>query len=181
VVVALDHEDNANTERAKERWLRALWDAGLNIYVAVWEGEDVGGPKGIDDLVHAGGKLRIRRAFFIPAEIGQSRRPRPGHLSGAVEQGSNLEEVRSLTTRTVEDFLGHPRGNQGKALLVSTSPGVGETTAVASAIYKSGGSFRVAVGTKRLAKELSEQFGYILIEGRNENSCQRMDLIQALG
>lgn len=54
VIVALDREDNANTDRACERCLRMLWEADLPVYV--WEGEDVGGPKGPAAAAHAAGR-----------------------------------------------------------------------------------------------------------------------------
>jgi hypothetical protein len=37
-IVALDQEENRNTERARERWLLSLHHAGLAPYHAVWEG-----------------------------------------------------------------------------------------------------------------------------------------------
>lgn len=36
VIVALDEEVNANTDRARERWLRLLWEAGHPTYRATW-------------------------------------------------------------------------------------------------------------------------------------------------
>ncbi len=39
VAVALDREVNSSTDRARERWLDALWDAGLPVYDVVWEAE----------------------------------------------------------------------------------------------------------------------------------------------
>ncbi len=34
----MTQEANANTERARERWLKALAEAGLATFLAVWEG-----------------------------------------------------------------------------------------------------------------------------------------------
>ena len=62
VIVALDRETSVNTDRALERWLRILWTAGLLTYNAVWEGADLGVPKGIDDLFFARGSPRLRAA-----------------------------------------------------------------------------------------------------------------------
>ncbi|MBI4302170.1 MAG: hypothetical protein HY664_06160 [Chloroflexi bacterium] len=179
VIVALDQEENLNTDRARERWYRALSDAGLDVRVAVWEGQDVGGPKGLDDLIQEGSKPCLRRIYFVPAEIGQPRRPRASREAGPVEQGQSLEQVRALTRRSIEDFLVHHRRNRGKALLISTSPGSGKTRAVADALQNSSAA-RILVGTRRLATELSEQFGYTLISGRNQDNCQRIDVVDAL-
>lgn len=77
VIVALDEEENVNTDRARERWLRALADAGLPVYRARWEGDDFGGPKGLDDLLASGGRPRVRAVHFVPVAMGESRRPRP--------------------------------------------------------------------------------------------------------
>jgi hypothetical protein len=106
VIVALDSERNANTERARERWLRSLYYAGLPTYCAVWEGEDVGGPKGLDDLFQAGLRPRIRSITFPPAEIGQRRAVRPSQLRGNVLSGVSLASARQITEEAVFQFIG---------------------------------------------------------------------------
>ena len=160
VIVALDREDNLNTLRAREKWTKSLWESGLEVWLALWEGADVGGPKGIDDLLHAGGTLRLRRVCLVPSALGQPRRPRPAAEAGPIDRGQSLAEVRRLTSQAVGEFLVHHRRHQGQALLVSTSPGTGKTKAVADAIARSSASLRIVVGTKRLAGELAAQYGY---------------------
>ena len=61
VIVALDQEDNVNTDRARERWCETLLKNGLRVFIAIWEGQDLGGAKGLDDLLLNGGHPRIRR------------------------------------------------------------------------------------------------------------------------
>ena len=68
-----------------------------------------------------------------------------------------------------------------RAQLISSSPGSGKTTAVAKAVRKEGVSVCVVTGNLNLARELSVEHGYALIEGRNENNCQRHDVVRALG
>jgi len=117
----------------------------------------------------------------VPSEIGQARRPRPTRAKGAIDRGDALESVRSITRRAVKDFVGHRHRNRGKALLLASSPGAGKTSAVAEAVRDSGASARIVAGTKRLARELAETHGYRLISGRNAESCERMDVVDALG
>lgn len=181
VIVALDQEQNPNTDRARERWLHALYAAGLPTYQGVWEGADVGGPKGLDDLYAAGGRPRIRAANMLPPEIGHARRPRPIMEEGPVDQGTNVAYAKALTSAAVHDFIIHAARNKGKAQLVRTSPGTGKTTAVGHALPKGRAKARVFVGTRTLAHELAETFGYTFIEGRSEDNCQRIDVVHALG
>ncbi|MDA1228972.1 MAG: DUF3854 domain-containing protein [Chloroflexi bacterium] len=121
VIVALDQEDNPNTHKAQERGTKLLHDAGLDAHFATWEGEDVGGPKGIDDLLLTGERPRIRKVHFVPTEIGQRRTSRPTAVDGTVDRGQPLKEVRALAWRTVNDFVTHHVRNKGKAQLLSTS------------------------------------------------------------
>ena len=61
---------NRNTDLARERWAKDLYLSGLQPYVAVWEGADLGGPKGLDDLFLTGGRPRwseLRSARGAPA------------------------------------------------------------------------------------------------------------------
>ena len=67
------------------------------------------------------------------------------------------------------------------ALLARTSPGTGKTRAVADAIRRHRVRTRVVTGNLTLARELSDEHGYALIEGRNPNNCQRYDVVEALG
>jgi len=180
VIVALDQEENTNTDRARERWLKTLYDAGLPVYRAVWEGSDVGGSKGIDDLVAAGGRPRMRRAVVTPAEISTRRIPREVPVAGDIERGSDLAMARILTSDAIEDFIGDTQTNAGKALLVRTPPGAGKTRATAAALKAHGVHGRVAVGTTRLARELSDEFGYPLVDGRGPKNCERFDVVEAL-
>ena len=180
VIVALDQEDNLNTARASDRWLRAISDSGVPVYTAVWEGEGFGGFKGLDDLIYGGELPRIRPFCRIPPEIGQSRRPRPSRAVGEIDVGDSLNDVRTLTRRTVQDFFRNYRSNKGKALLLSTSPGSGKTYAVADAVSNTTAAVRIVAGTKRLAREISETFNYVLVDGRNEINCERIDVVEAL-
>ncbi|MGB2695153.1 MAG: hypothetical protein WBD55_08195 [Dehalococcoidia bacterium] len=181
VIVALDQEDNANTDRAREHWLRALYRVGLPVHLAVWEGGDVGGPKGLDDLFLAGGRPRIRRVHFPPPEIGQRRTPRQTLALGPVAQGTTIAEARLLTSRAVGQFVTNAARNAGKALLVRTPPGAGKTTAAGQAIQRARMPARVLVGTTRLAREVAAEFGYAPIAGRHEDNCERIDVVRSLG
>lgn len=180
VIVALDREDNRNTDLARERWLKDLHAAGLPTYVAIWEGDDVGGPKGLDDLVAAGGGPRVRAVSFVPPKLGERRTPREVEAPGAVEAGTTLAAVRALTERAIGEFVTEARHHTGEALLVRTPPGAGKTTATAHAIADSGTLARVVVGTISLARELADEHGYALIEGRSADNCERNDVVQAL-
>lgn len=181
VIVALDQEDNPRTEQARERWLRLLSEAGLQTYVAVWEGADLDGPKGLDDLLQAGGRLRIRRASVVPSAFGERRLPYATDAAGHVDGGGSLAEARTLTATAIDNFVGDARHNAGKALLISSSAGVGKSTTLARSVGEHRTAARVLVGTKLLASELASEHGYVLIEGRNEENCERSDVAHALG
>ncbi|MCK9494914.1 MAG: DUF3854 domain-containing protein, partial [Dehalococcoidia bacterium] len=181
VIVALDQEDNPRTDQARERWLRLLAEAGLQTHVAVWEGADLGGPKGLDDLFRAGGRPRIRRATVVPSSFGDRRLPYATDTAGHVDGGGSLAEARALTATAIDTFVGDARANAGKALLISSSAGVGKSTALARSVREHRTAARVLVGTKQLATELSAEHGYVPIEGRNEENCERSDVAHALG
>ncbi len=180
VIVALDQEDNANADRARERWARTLWEQGLPVFTGVWEGEQMGGAKRLDDLMLYGHSPRVRRICEVPSEMGRARRPETTTSPGPVYAGRSLEKARQLTRRSVRDFLGHPQRNQGKSILISPSPGSGKTTAVAQALRELGRTASVLVGTKNLAVGLAYEHGYTLIEGRNQENCERFDVVEAL-
>ena len=148
--------------------------------MAVWEGEALGGAKGLDDLQLYGDRPRIRQVCQVLSEMGRARRPQATVSPGPVDAGQSLEEIRRITRRSVNDFLGHPQRNQGKSLVISTSPGSGKTTAVAQTLRDSGRTARILVGTKNLAAELAAEHGYTLIEGRNRENCERFDVVEAL-
>ncbi len=181
VIVALDQEDNLNTDQACERWVRLLAEADLPTYVAVWEGADLGGPKGLDDLFLAGGRPRLRRATVVPSSFGERRLPYATETAGHVDGGGSLAEARGLTATAIDTFVGDARHNAGKALLISSSAGVGKSTALARSVREHRTAARVVVGTKQLAAELASEHGYVLIEGRNEENCERSDVAHALG
>ena len=105
VIVALDQEANLNTERARERWLKALAEAGLATYLAVWEGADLGGPKGIDDLLAAGGKPRIRAVSRVPAEFGARRQVRQTTDRAVMPDGLSLASARRVVEDAVCGFI----------------------------------------------------------------------------
>ena len=105
VIVALDQEANANTDQARERWLKALAEAGLATYMAVWEGADLGGPKGIDDLLAAGGKPRIRAVTRVPAEFGERRQVRQTADRAVVPDGLSLASARRVVEDAVCGFI----------------------------------------------------------------------------
>ncbi len=105
MIVALDQEANANTDQARERWLKALAEAGLATYMAVWEGADLGGPKGIDDLLAAGGKPRIRAVARVPAEFGERRQVRQTADRAVVPDGLSLASARRVVEDAVSGFI----------------------------------------------------------------------------
>ncbi len=181
VIVALDEEDNTGTDRARERWLRLLAEAGLSAYRAVWEGSDVGGPKGLDDLFHSGGRPRVRAVHLPSPEFGNRRRPYAVEQPGLVDRGSSLQEARGQTARAIDRFVEDAWKNAGKSQLVASSPGAGKSTALAHAIQRHRTAARVLVGTKALAAELAEEHGYILIAGRGPDNCERPDVVRTLG
>ena len=105
VIVALDEERNDNTDRARDRWLRILFHAGLPTFRATWEGLDVGGPKGLDDLLFSGGRPRIRAVSFAPAGIGERRTVRPTLRRGEVADGMSLTSARGDTADAIFEFI----------------------------------------------------------------------------
>ncbi len=181
VIVALDQEDNPRTEQARERWLRLLAEAGLSAHVAVWEGADLDGPKGLDDLFQAGQRPRIRSAATVPSAFGERRLPYATEAAGHVDGGGSLAEARSLTAATIDAFVSDARRNAGKARLISSSAGVGKSTALARSVSEHRTPARILVGTKQLAAELATEHDYVLIEGRNAENCERSDVAHALG
>ncbi len=181
VIVALDQEDNPRTDQARAQWVRMLGEAGLSTYVAAWEGADVGGPKGLDDLFQTDRRPRIRRVSVVPSAFGERRVPYATHDPGPVDGGGSLAEARALTAGAIDTFVTDARRNAGKALLISSSAGVGKSTALARSIEEHRTPTRVLVGTKQLAAELASEHGYVLIEGRNAENCERSDVVDALG
>lgn len=105
VVEALDQEANESTDRARERWHHTLTEAGLPVYRAVWEGSDVGGPKGLDDLFAAGGRPRLRLVELVPPETGAKRSVRPAIQRGATTNGVSQSEARRMTRDAIEAFV----------------------------------------------------------------------------
>ncbi len=126
VIVALDEEDNARTDQARERWLRSLAEAGLSACLP----HHLGGsrrrwPKGIDDLLHAAGRPRIRAVHFPPSELGSRRRPYAVDHVGAMDSGVSLQQARGQTTRAIDRFVADAWANAGKSQLVASSPDAG--------------------------------------------------------
>ena len=179
VIIALDQEANPNTARARERWIRRLQLADLSVWTAVWEGADVGGPKGLDDLVQAGGRPRVRPVVHPPPGISERRIPEPTDAAGPVDAGMTLSQARDITRGKIEQFLTQRR--PGQALVVSSAPGTGKTTAVAAALRRRGTAARIVVGTRRLAAETAEEHGYAVVQGRNAGNCARSAVVAALG
>lgn len=180
VIVALDEEDNAHTDQARERWLRSLNEAGLPTCRATWEGADVGGPKGIDDLVRAGGRPRIRAVSFAPPAFGSRRVPYHSGQVGPVDGGMSLAHAREQTARSIDRFVGDTR-NGGKAQLIASSAGTGKSTALARSIERHRRAARVLVGTRQFAAELAAEHGYVQIAGRDADNCERHEVAKALG
>jgi len=180
VIVAMDEEDNPNTARARERWIDALWRAGLPVFRATWEGVHVGGWKGIDDLLRAGHRPRVRNVSVTPPEISVRRTPRPTGDPGHVAGGTTLAEARAATERAVCDFMRRAAKGDAVAQLVRAAPGAGKTHAAATAAREHRLLARVLVGTNRLAREQADRYGYRHVEGRNEANCGRYDVVQAL-
>lgn len=181
VIVALDEEENPRTDQARERWLRMLGDAGLSAYRAVWEGADVGGPKGIDDLLQAGRRPRIRAVPVPLAALGNPRRPYPVDQPGPVDRGGTLAAARRETARAIDQFVAAGSAHAGKARLIASAPGTGKSTALAQAFQRHRSAARVLVGTKHLAAELAAEHGYVLVTGRSAENCERFDVVQRLG
>lgn len=181
VVVAPDEEDNPRTEQARERWLRSLKEAGLPTFRAVWEGTDVGGPKGIDDLLLVGRGPRLRAVSFPPAELGERRRPYAIDLPGVVDRGVSLAQARVETARGIDAFVADATANAGKSRLVASSPGAGKSTALADAISEHRVAARVLVGTRQLAEEQAATHGYAMISGRDPDNCERHEVVRRLG
>ena len=181
VIVALDEEDNVGTDRARKRWQQSPAEAGLPVYRAIWEGADVGGPKGLDDLFQAGGQPRIRTVHSSTPELGSRHTPYEVDEPGLVDHGSSLEEARDQTAAVIGDFIRNTWKNAGKAQLVASSPGVGKSYAIAQAIRRDRLSARILVGTKVLAAELATEHGYALISGRNPDNCDRYEVTAQLG
>ncbi len=180
VIIALDEEDNPTTQQARERWAKLLTRAGFKVWEAVWEGSDLGGPKGIDDLFQAGGWPRLRPVVLAPAGITERRLPQPTTSRGPVTPGVSLAEGRAKTQRVIGAFL-RDRRHQGRApsLVVQSSPGAGKTFAVHASLHPYA-SARIVVGTTPLAAELAEAFGYGLVRGRNSENCERIDVVRSL-
>jgi hypothetical protein len=105
IVEALDQEDNKHTEAARSRWLKALAEIGLPLYRAVWEGSDLGGPKGLDDLFASGGQPRLRAHHMVPPAIGQRRRVYETGKTSPAELGMPLHQARRSTQDAIEDFI----------------------------------------------------------------------------
>ena len=178
VIVALDQEANPNTAHARDRWIHELARAGLSVALAVWEGADCGGPKGIDDLVLVGGRPRIRPVHFPPAEISRPRHPRPVAEPGSLAPGGSQADAQVTTERAISEFLSRRKG--GEALLVATPPGTGKTLAAGRELCGPGWGARVVVGTERLAREIADRFGFHVIRGRNADNCARIPAVHAL-
>lgn len=174
VVIALDAEDNATTDRARHRWAQLLADAGLRVEVAIWDRAH----KGIDDLALAGGRPRLREVALMPSSIGRPRTVRPSRTKGAVDAGGTLAEARAAIATGIRRFMRD--AGEGDAMLVTTPPGTGKTTAMAAAIKESRAQARILVGTQALAREQADEHGYLLIEGRSDANCERMDVVNAL-
>ncbi|MEA2642678.1 MAG: primase, partial [Chloroflexota bacterium] len=181
VIVALDQEANAQTVRARQRWAKLLAEAGLPTFIAVWEGADLGGPKGLDDLFVNGSKPRLRQFVFTPPAISTRRIPRPTTTRGDVAAGMSLAAARERVVRAVGQFLRGPHQTDcaQEALLVRAGAGTGKSTAVGLQLDPTSPT-RIAVGTTNLAAELALAHGYGLVVGRNEQNCIRADVVGAL-
>ena len=181
VIVCLDREDNVNTDRARRRWNECLAIEGLPTFDGVWEGSDVGGPKGLDDLVLTGGRPRLRRFTVVPASIGTRRTPREIPVAGEIDRGVSITSARELTAKTIDGFVRHADRHQGNALLIRAAPGTGKTTAAARALQSTRARGRILVGTNALAAQVADEFDFAHIRGRNEENCERIDVVHALG
>lgn len=180
VVVALDREANPNTERARVKWLKTLKHAGLNAVEAIWEGDDVGGAKGLDDLLHTVGAPRERLRAFPPSEMGERRTVVDTVEPGFIHTGITLRTARAQLAEEIEAFLkGSRRTPRGR--LIRATPGVGKTKTVANALARTGTAARIVVGTSDLAAEMAAEHGYYQVHGRNSDNCDRHDVVVALG
>src|SRR5207249_4058103 len=120
---------------------------------------DVSGPKGLDDLLLAGGRPRIRRCAVTPPDITKRRIPKPAASKGLVATGLPFEDARNRTDQAIQDFLRGGRPGRARALLVRSDPGFGKTRGVGQGLNRAS-TARILVGTTRLAEELGATYGY---------------------
>lgn len=137
--------------------------------------------KGLDDLFLLGGSPRFRRRFAVPQGVAEHRPVLALPERGAVSGGGTLNAAREETTRAIESFVRDPSANRGRALLVTSAPGTGKSTALSLSVKRHRVEARLVVGTKVLAREQAASFGYNLIAGRNRSNCERYDVVRALG
>ena len=64
--------------------------------------------KGIDDLLQANGRPRIRMYQRAPAAVGNRRPPLRTQEPGATTGGRNLREVRASTSNAIHAFTSRP-------------------------------------------------------------------------
>lgn len=137
--------------------------------------------KGLDELYFGGSRPRFRRWYPVPAGVRERRLIHDLAEPGLVHGGGTLQQARDATWGAIEKFVASPLATQGQALLVRAAPGAGKSTAAGTAVERDRIEARIVVGTKGLAAELAETHGYILIEGRNHQNCDRYDVVRALG
>lgn len=178
VIVAVDHEANPHSAAARQKWAARLHAAGFDVRIAVWEGADANGPKGLDDLFQARRRPRLRSFTAPPAGLETRRIPRETATRGPVAPGTTLVEARKTTGERIQRFLAGTRGSGGKALLVRSGPGVGKSYAVAALPRYT--TARIVTGTLALAGELAQTYGYGLVIGRSESNCARIEVVRAL-
>jgi hypothetical protein len=179
VIVAVDQEANPATIAARSTWAKRLHRAGFRVTLAVWEGADANGPKGLDDLFQAGKRPRLRAFTTVPPELGTRRIPREVPEPGPLPPGTTLTDAREATTRRIDRFVKDRWGSRGQALLIQAGSGVGKSTAVARALSPKA-SARLVTGTLALAQEQAAASGYHLVVGRSPANCERFDVVRAL-
>lgn len=135
-------------------------------------------PKGLDDLLLAGGRPRRRGCHRTqPVGFTQRRRPRPAPVD-AVEPGMSPRQGRELVAERIEQFV--RTASPGEAQLIQASPGLGKSYALGRALRAFARTALVLFGTKKVAYEWAAQFGFTVLEGRNRRNCERMDVVEAL-
>ncbi len=177
VIETLDADKfiNPNIAAARLAMQRKLQDAGLNVLTAVWE---MPAGKGVDDLLAAGGRFRLRTVARRPA-VGP-RQPVPIADPTPAAVGMSLAEAQRITEHAIDDFVAHPRRNAGKVQVIVAPPGAGKTHAVRAALAKHRAAGRVLVATHQQAQEFaaSDPTRVTAVVGRNEENCEHFPAVE---
>lgn len=131
VVIALDADwkTKPQVQKAREHLANLAAQAGFAVSLATWDG-----PKGLDDLLQAGGKPRLEPFSVRPGKRHVLEVEEPA-LTPRGPAPSTLEEVRKKRLRLFEDFLENKGGENGnKVLLDRTQAGTGKSYGLTQAV-----------------------------------------------